>query len=367
MGNCQASDAAKVVIQQADGRVQRLYWSTSAGEIMRSNPDHYVAVVTRYISGDPGGSSTGAGGSLRVTRLRILKQKDILIVGQVFRMVTQQEVRKALQAWKQGRMRKAQAEMMKRQHKNRLQRSARGRRRSSHQWHPSLQSISELEADGSFKMSSKTQNGKQLHTSMSRKDSKTTGGNGQSVRLPRKRFYRARAHSNPLSDSHFPIPISPSDIDYSHHYPRFFDSKHDEHDKGVMCLPKVRFADIGCGFGGLLVKLSPLFPETLMIGMELRDKVTEYVKERILALRASNPGQYDNISVVRTNSMKYLPNYFCKGQLSKMFFLFPDPHFKEKNHRRRVISPQLLDEYAFALEVGGIIYTITDVEELEIG
>ncbi|KAG0479780.1 hypothetical protein HPP92_010638 [Vanilla planifolia] len=62
--------------------------------------------------------------------------------------------------------------------------------------------------------------------------------------------------------------------------------------------------------------------------------------------------------------MKYLPNYFCKGQLSKMFFLFPDPHFKEKNHRRRVISPQLLDEYAFALEVGGIIYTITDVEEL---
>lgn len=81
-------------------------------------------------------------------------------------------------------------------------------------------------------------------------------------------------------------------------------------------------------------------------------------------MRASNPGQYENISVVRTNSMKYIPNYFEKGQLSKMFFLFPDPHFKEKNHRRRVISIQLLDEYAYALEVGGIIYTITDVEEL---
>ncbi|KAI8011825.1 tRNA (guanine-N(7)-)-methyltransferase [Camellia lanceoleosa] len=47
-----------------------------------------------------------------------------------------------------------------------------------------------------------------------------------------------------------------------------------------------------------------------------------------------------------------------------MFFLFPDPHFKEKNHRRRVISPHLLDEYAYVLGVGGIIYTITDVEEL---
>ncbi|KAL8466336.1 hypothetical protein ACS0TY_035443 [Phlomoides rotata] len=176
--------------------------------------------------------------------------------------------------------------------------------------------------------------------------SKTTG-------LPRKRFYRARAHSNPLSDSHFPVPISPTQFDYTAHFPQF-------------SLPnkKIEFADIGCGFGGLLISLSTLFPETLMIGMELRDKVTEYVKERILALRASNPGSYENVSVVRTNSMKYIPNYFEKSQLTKMFFLFPDPHFKEKNHRRRVISPHLLDEYAYVLKVGGIIYTITDVEEL---
>ncbi|XP_073027217.1 tRNA (guanine-N(7)-)-methyltransferase isoform X2 [Primulina eburnea] len=175
--------------------------------------------------------------------------------------------------------------------------------------------------------------------------SKTTG-------LPRKRFYRARAHSNPLSDSHFPVPIFPSQVDYNLHYPMYDGSK------------KIEFADIGCGFGGLLISLATLFPCTFMIGMELRDKVTEYVKERILALRAANPGQYENVSVVRTNSMKYIPNYFEKGQLAKMFFLFPDPHFKEKNHRRRVISPHLLDEYAYVLRVGGIIYTITDVEEL---
>ncbi|KAK1549843.1 hypothetical protein Q3G72_008769 [Acer saccharum] len=181
----------------------------------------------------------------------------------------------------------------------------------------------------------------------------------KSTGLPRKRFYRARAHSNPLSDSHFPVPVSPSHVDFSLHYPQFFPSSSE-----VGCSKKIQFADIGCGFGGLLISLSTLFPETLMIGMELRDKVTEYVKERILALRGSNPGQYQNVSVVRTNSMKYIPNYFEKGQLTKMFFLFPDPHFKEKNHRRRVISPHLLDEYAYVLGVGGIIYTITDVEEL---
>lgn len=181
----------------------------------------------------------------------------------------------------------------------------------------------------------------------------------KSTQLPRKRFYRARAHSNPLSDSHFPVPVSPSHVDYSVHYPQVFQSS-----DSVAFSRKVEFADIGCGFGGLLISLSTLFPETLMIGMELRDKVTEYVKERILALRKANPGHYQNVSVVRTNSMKYIPNYFEKAQLSKMFFLFPDPHFKEKNHRRRVISPHLLDEYAYVLRVGGIIYTITDVEEL---
>ncbi|XP_071725030.1 tRNA (guanine-N(7)-)-methyltransferase [Rutidosis leptorrhynchoides] len=182
----------------------------------------------------------------------------------------------------------------------------------------------------------------------------------KSTGLPRKRFYRARAHSNPLSDAHFPVPISPSHFELSSYYPQIFLSP--GHADGKK---KIQFADIGCGFGGLLIGLSTIFPETLMIGMEIRDKVTEYVKERIIALRATNNnGDYQNISVVRTNSMKYIPNYFEKGQLTKMFFLFPDPRFKEKNHRRRVISPHLLDEYAYVLGVGGIIYTITDVEEL---
>ncbi|KAF3569220.1 hypothetical protein DY000_02011347 [Brassica cretica] len=180
------------------------------------------------------------------------------------------------------------------------------------------------------------------------------GGNAQTSRGPSsEEFYRARAHSNPLSDSHFPIPISPSHVDLSLHFPK-------------ASFKKIEFADIGCGFGGLLISLATLFPETLMIGMELRDKETEYVKELILALRktSSGGGEYENISVVRTNSMKYVPNYFEKGQLSKMFFLFPDPHFKEKNHRRRVISVDLLDEYAYVLGGGGVVYTITDVEEL---
>jgi tRNA (guanine-N7-)-methyltransferase len=83
-----------------------------------------------------------------------------------------------------------------------------------------------------------------------------------------------------------------------------------------------------------------------------------------VALRREHPGCYENISCIRTNSMKYLPNFFQKGQLTKLFFLFPDPHFKTANHRRRIIQRSLLSEYAYSLAVGGIVYTITDVEEL---
>ena len=127
---------------------------------------------------------------------------------------------------------------------------------------------------------------------------------------------------------------------------------------------KITFADIGCGFGGLLVRLSPLFPKELIIGMEIRAQVSEYVRERALALRKEHPGEYQNISGLRTNSMKFLPNYFQRGQLKKLFFLFPDPHFKRSKRRRRIIQTALIAEYAFCLREGGILYTQTDVEDV---
>ena len=125
-----------------------------------------------------------------------------------------------------------------------------------------------------------------------------------------------------------------------------------------------RVADGGCGFGGLLVRLSGVFPNKVMLGMEIRDKVSEYVRARCVALRRDHPGEYQNISCVRANAMKNLPQYFEKGQLEKLFFLFPDPHFKAANHRRRIVTTTLLAEYAYVLQEGGILYTITDVEEL---
>ncbi|KAM0331723.1 hypothetical protein ACHAQA_003402 [Verticillium albo-atrum] len=55
-----------------------------------------------------------------------------------------------------------------------------------------------------------------------------------------------------------------------------------------------------------------------------------------------------------------------KGQLSKIFICFPDPHFKTRKHKARIVSTTLNSEYAYALRPGGIVYTITDVEALHL-
>lgn len=96
--------------------------------------------------------------------------------------------------------------------------------------------------------------------------------------------------------------------------------------------------------------------------MEIRVKVSDYVMDRINALRQNHPGKYGNIACIRTNAMKYLPNYFRKGQLQKIFFLYPDPHFKKAKHKWRIINPDLLTEYSYFLAKGGMVYTITDVD-----
>ena len=107
MGTCQAAEAAAVVIQHPGGKVERLYWSTTAAEVMRSNPGHYVALVILRVAADkaaaPGdaaaaatttgagaGAGAGGGGGAKITRVKLLKPKDTLLLGQVYRLITAQ-------------------------------------------------------------------------------------------------------------------------------------------------------------------------------------------------------------------------------------------------------------------------------------
>lgn len=65
-------------------------------------------------------------------------------------------------------------------------------------------------------------------------------------------------------------------MDWSKQFPTFFNPPTPTSDSspipvprlvnGVLTNKKVEFADVGCGFGGLVVNVAPLFPETLMLG-----------------------------------------------------------------------------------------------------
>ena len=214
------------------------------------------------------------------------------------------------------------------------------------------------------------------------------------IRIPKKKDYRQHAHCNPLSNVTMQYPFSPECIDWSLNYPLIFNPQNTKNNsklylntstnpinynnekytpistsnlpKNFLDNPHVNIIDIGCGYGGLLYNMSEYLDEgDLAIGMEIRDKVTNYVGEKIKALRLNSDNKlYNNISVVRSNTMKLLLNYFYKGQVDKMFFCFADPHFKKYNHRKRIINKYLLNDYSYLIKIGGRLYIITDVEEL---
>uniref|UniRef100_A0A8B9TE47 tRNA (guanine(46)-N(7))-methyltransferase n=1 Tax=Anas platyrhynchos TaxID=8839 RepID=A0A8B9TE47_ANAPL len=131
---------------------------------------------------------------------------------------------------------------------------------------------------------------------------------------PQKRFYRQRAHSNPLADHTLRYPARPQDMDWASLFPAFFPPGAPP-GAAAEPPPQVEFADVGCGYGGLLVELSALFPRSLALGLELRLKVSAFARHRIRALRAANPGRFQNIACLRANAMKHLPHFFHKGQV----------------------------------------------------
>jgi len=55
-------------------------------------------------------------------------------------------------------------------------------------------------------------------------------------------------------------------MDWVTHYPAYSKKVFSNMEAEMQLVGNVEVADIGCGFGGLLVALSPVLPDTLMIG-----------------------------------------------------------------------------------------------------
>ncbi|CAL1357204.1 unnamed protein product [Linum trigynum] len=114
MGNCQAIDAAALVIQHPCGKIERMYWPVTASEIMSLNPGHYVSLIIPLPRPPtaPGDDHkvVAAATAVQFTRVKLLRPTDTLALGHAYRLVTTQEVVKVLRAKKSAKMKKQEAE-----------------------------------------------------------------------------------------------------------------------------------------------------------------------------------------------------------------------------------------------------------------
>ncbi|KAA8542640.1 hypothetical protein F0562_023861 [Nyssa sinensis] len=108
MGNCQAIDNATLIIQHPCGRVEKLYWPVTASEVMKMNPGHYVALLLSTTTTTT--TTNNHHHPVRITRIKLLRPTDTLVLGQVYRLITTQEVMKGLWAKKYAKMKNRQSE-----------------------------------------------------------------------------------------------------------------------------------------------------------------------------------------------------------------------------------------------------------------
>lgn len=170
--------------------------------------------------------------------------------------------------------------------------------------------------------------------------------------------FRHRPHANPLADNDFQFPCTePDEFPFDLYYSTWINQRGTD-------VQGYHFdiVDIGCGYGDFVRNISLAFPNLLVIGLELRDIPVVLGQQALLNGRSI--GQNENAAIIRCNIMKHLPRLLARQSVRYLTIMFPDPQFKTSHIRRRVISPQLLSEYAYYLESGGFLFICSDLQDL---
>ena len=152
-----------------------------------------------------------------------------------------------------------------------------------------------------------------------------------------------RQHVNPLSKNFFEIdPIPPLN--------QVFEN------------PKLPLhLDIGCASGDFLFELSLKNKNWNYIGIEIREKLVLNANLKMKSRENKNLyfsfGNANNIFNQSNN--KSIINF-----ITSISFNFPDPWFKKKHHKRRVIQPKLINLLSNSMKRGSLIFIKTDVRDL---
>lgn len=121
------------------------------------------------------------------------------------------------------------------------------------------------------------------------------------------------------------------------------------------------FLDIGCARGRFLLKMAGLEKRQNFLGIEIREPLV------IEANRLAEEANLDNLHYEFTNAMlnldKSLEN-IPKGILQTVTIQFPDPWFKKKHAKRRMVNSHLVETVVEHLAENGKIFVQTDIEFL---
>ena len=152
-----------------------------------------------------------------------------------------------------------------------------------------------------------------------------------------------RQHVNPLSKNFFEIdPIPPLN--------QVFEN------------PKLPLhLDIGCASGDFLFELSLKNKNWNYIGIEIREKLV--LNANLKMKSRENKNLYFSFGNAN-NIFNQSNNISIFNLITSISFNFPDPWFKKKHHKRRVIQPKLINLLSNSMKKGSLIFIKTDVREL---
>ena len=152
-----------------------------------------------------------------------------------------------------------------------------------------------------------------------------------------------RQHVNPLSKHFFEIdPISPLNEVFEN--------------------PKLPLhLDVGCASGDFLFELSVKNKNWNYMGIEIREKLVHNANLKMKSREYKN--LYFSFANVN-NFFKHSKNKSLIDSITSISFYFPDPWFKKKHHKRRVIQPEFINFLSNSMQKRSLIFIKTDVKEL---
>ncbi len=123
-------------------------------------------------------------------------------------------------------------------------------------------------------------------------------------------------------------------------------------------LPDNLMVEIGSNRARFLSRLAEENPDRFLLGIEWREKHVDYGCG-VLADRG-----IENAKLIQADANHALPILIDEEQIGDLFIPFPDPWWKIRHRKRRIIQPEFLDLVAEKMKDGGTLWIRTDVGSL---